>query len=214
MKLIIFGDSIAQGCWDDEGGWPVRLLNEVNKKQLDEAEPYKDYNMTYIRGVSGDTSRGLNNRIMREMEPMSTNSHTTVVIAIGFNDSIAEDGGNRVPKEETRENLEEIIEKCREEADELIFVGMTPVDESRTDPLPNEPGSSYLNSEVKEYEEIVREVAEEHSMKFIPLFDQLKGESWNEKLWDGVHPNSEGHKRIFEIVKPEIFEELEFQLSD
>ncbi|MFB6099700.1 MAG: SGNH/GDSL hydrolase family protein [Candidatus Nanohalobium sp.] len=215
MNLIIFGDSIAQGCWDDEGGWPARIRQEINQKQIEKAEPFFDYNLTYLRGVSGDTSEGLKDRILNEIEAMSdTNRDITAVVAIGINDSILEEDGNRVSRGDFRENLEELIEKCREETDQLILVGLTPVDESRADPMPDEPEASFLNSEIEDYEKIIEEVAEEKSTKFIPLFDRLNEESWDEKLWDGVHPNPDGHEKIFEIVKPEIFEKLDFQLSD
>lgn len=215
MNLIIFGDSISQGCWDEEGGWPVRLRQEINRKQIEKAEPFVDYNLTYLRGVSGDTSEGLNERVLSEIRAMSdTARDITAVVAIGINDSIVEKNGNRVSRKDFKQNLKEIVEKCRCEVDQVILLGLTPVDESRANPLPDETEASYINSEIGDYEEIIKEISEEDSTKFIPLFDRLSNESWDENLWDGIHPNSEGHERIYEIVKPEIFEELRFQLSN
>lgn len=215
MNLIIFGDSIVQGCWDEEGGWPVRLRQDINEKQIVDAEPFVDYNLTYLRGVSGDTSEGLNERVVNEIEAMSdTAQDITAVVAIGINDSIVEKNGNRVSRKNFKRNLEDIVEKCRIEVEQVILLGLTPVDESKTDLLPDEPKASYMNTEIEEYEDVIREVSEEKSAKFVPLFDRLNDDLWDEMLWDGVHPNSEGHERIFEIVKSEILEELEFQLSN
>jgi lysophospholipase L1-like esterase len=213
VKLIIFGDSITSGFWDEEGGWPIRIQREVNRRQLERGKPFKDYNMTYVRGVSGDTSRDLKQRLEDDVQTINLDENTTTVINIGFNDSIMEETGNRVPIEETRENLENIINNCQRIFDQTILVGFTPVDESQTDPLPNEPECSYLNSEIKRYEDEVRKIAEERGLKFIPLFDKLDADNWNEKLFDGVHPNTEGHREIFEVVRKPIFDELEFDLS-
>lgn len=213
MKLVIFGDSITSGFWDEEGGWAIRIQRKVNEKQLECGKPFKDYNMTYVRGVSGDTTRDLKQRIEDDIQTVNRKDNMTAVINIGFNDSIMEEKGNRVPLEETRKNLGEILDNCERIFDQTILVGITPVDESKTNPLPNEPDCSYLNSEVKRYEDEVKKIAEERGLKFIPLFDKLDGEDWNEKLYDGVHPNTEGHREIFEEVRRPIFEDLELDLS-
>lgn len=41
----------------------------------------------------------------------------------------------------------------------------------------------------------------------------LDSEAWNAKLFDGLHPNSEGHREIYREVKRPLFEELEFDHS-
>jgi lysophospholipase L1-like esterase len=38
-------------------------------------------------------------------------------------------------------------------------------------------------------------------MCFIEIFENWKKISYESLLYDGLHPNSEGHKKIFETVK-------------
>ncbi|MCW8966211.1 MAG: hypothetical protein OQK82_05950 [Candidatus Pacearchaeota archaeon] len=51
-----------------------------------------------------------------------------------------------------------------------------------------------------EYENILKEICKKENIQFIPLFDLLK----KEDLSDGMHPNTEGHKKIYEKVKQEL----------
>ena len=65
------------------------------------------------------------------------------------------------------------------------------------DPVPWHPEISYKNKYIKQFNGIVKQVCKENDINFIEILDKLS----KEDLKDGVHPNSEGHKKIFEIVR-------------
>jgi hypothetical protein len=39
-KILVFGDSIAYGDYDKEGGWVIRLRKFLDERQLDSYETY------------------------------------------------------------------------------------------------------------------------------------------------------------------------------
>lgn len=135
-----------------------------------------------------------------------------MVFSIGMNDCGISGGDYGVSKTEYRENVEEIIDKASHLADQVIAVGLSPVDEEElADSL---EASRYLNSGVREYEEILKRACSQEGVEFIPTFDSLaEGETWNQKLFDGLHPNTRGHQEIYEIVGEPIKSELEFEYS-
>jgi lysophospholipase L1-like esterase len=214
MNLLFFGDSIVQGLWDEEGGWPARIRQDIYREHLEEAAPFLDYNMVYLRGVSGDTSEDLKQRIGRELKDATdhSGSEVNVVFSVGINDCGKSGGESEVSREDYRENLIEIVDKAKRHADRVIAVGLTPVDEERLNG--EESADQYTNSEVRRYDDIIREVSEEKDVKFVPVFEKLiQDDEWNEKLFDGLHPETEGHRKIYELVKDEIISDLDFQYS-
>lgn len=55
----------------------------------------------------------------------------------------------------------------------------------------------YSNDNIQKYDKIIQKVVQEKKVFYCPMYDLLK----NKDLPDGVHPNSEGHKKIFLRVK-------------
>lgn len=154
----------------------------------------------------------MKNRITEELQNsmVNSNNHWTVVFSIGMNDCGMSNGENKVSKEQYRKNLEKIITKSKKFADQVIAVGLNPIDEQKLNE--SERLRNYLNSEVKEYENVFRQVCSEKSVKIIPTFEKLqRQEQWNKMLFDGLHPNSKGHEKIYQIVNKPIKSELNFQ---
>lgn len=214
MNLLFFGDSIVQGLWDESGGWPDRIKQDIYREHLEKSAPFLDYNMVYLRGVPGDTSEDLKQRIGSELEDATdhSGSEVNVVFSVGINDCGKTSGESEVSIENYRENLEEIIDRVSKRADTVIAVGLTPVDEERLNS--EETADHYTNSEVRKYNEVLREVCEEKDVKFVPVFEELvQDEEWTKNLFDGLHPDSEGHKKIYELVRDDIVDSLGPQLS-
>jgi acyl-CoA thioesterase I len=198
MSICIFGDSITRGYYDSEqGGWAERL-----KKYLEEKKGEAD---VYNLGISGDYTRDVLFRI--ECEAAAREAQM-IVFAIGINDSIILSGGkaNDTPNEfkENLENLSVIAEKYTKN---IIFVGLTRVDESKTNPIPWAPNKSYRNERIKEYDEAIQNHCEIKKYTFI----SMEGVLSNNDLEDGVHPNSNGHRKMFEKILPAIESEMKKQ---
>jgi len=207
VKLIIFGDSIAYGFWDPQGGWVQRLRSELDKRVAVESkellDPTTEYYRVYNLAISGNTSDVVLKQV--KSEPMlrikDDTDDSAIIVGIGVNDSatINDTGKNWVAPESFRKNIAGIIEKAKEQAAKVLFIGIAPVDEKRVAPCPFAPELSFRNSGAKRYEAIISEECEKAKVPFLPLFDALK-QGWDAKLEDGLHPNGYGHERIFKEV--------------
>lgn len=200
-QIIIFGDSISFGMWDEMGGWPVRLMQYFNKRVID--SHLEEFIATYVLGIPGNTSDDLILRFESEMNPrINTEQETSIIFAIGTNDSHLINPGrkNAVALENFEHNLIRLYEMSRHYAKNVYFVGLPMVDEEKTEPLFWMHERSYVNEEVKKYDAIVRKVSEELGVTFIDIYSEFEKQDHTKLLSDGLHPSSEGHRVIFEKV--------------
>ena len=86
MRVLIFGDSIAQGFFDSRGGWANRVANAFHQDALKNLN--NDYPEVINLGVSGDTVENILNRIEDETDVRRSATKTYLVIAVGMNDSL------------------------------------------------------------------------------------------------------------------------------
>ncbi len=184
--ICIFGDSIAWGAFDPEGGgWAGRLRSFVDKTSQEELEIYN-------LGICGETTEDLILRFKSECEARQPD---TIIFAIGINDSQIIDGKSQVTPERFEQNLNEILEQASSFTKDILFVGLSPVCESAE--------KFYTNEEIHKYDLALKRVAKDCGYKYIKIFEFLNA---HDICDDGLHPNSLGHHKIFEIVKNEIFE--------
>ena len=176
------------GTYDpEEGGWATRLRNYL------EPEDFIVYNC----GVSGDDTQRLLERF--EMEA-KTREPQLIIIAVGINDSQYENNKEnaRISEEKFTENIETLIKKAREFTENIVFVGITRVDESQTMPIPwSDRNKNYDNTNIARYDSIIEFAC---CGQGIPYLDTSELLSVND-LEDGLHPNPQGHQKIFEEVK-------------
>lgn len=191
-KVInIFGNSIAWGACDNEmGGWANRLRNYL----ANEAGAYFE---TYNLGVSGDNSDKLLKRFPIENEARDPD---IIMIAIGLNDSqhINSKDSLGVPLERFENNLLELIKQAKKFTEKIVFVGLTKVDEAKTMPIIWDTDKYYYDNEnIARYNAKIKEICEKNSLPFIAMLDLLS----DEDLEDGLHPNSQGHEKMFLRIK-------------
>jgi lysophospholipase L1-like esterase len=203
MKIIIFGDSIAHGAWDTkEGGWVQKFKNFLDEESLSESEnEYTIYNL----GVSGNTTEDLLERFEFETKQRLKGDEEELlfIFAIGINDTqfLHSKNNLRFTSEEYRDNLEKLLKTAKRFSQNIIFLGLTPVDESKTTPIPWNTDKSYKNEYIKEFNDVLEKFCRENKVYFIDVLNIFMKGNYNNLLEDGLHPNSEGHKKIFELIK-------------
>ncbi len=198
-QILVFGDSISYGAWDLEGGWVQRLRKYLDKINLTTNSYYIVYNL----GVSGDTSLNLLERFKFETEQrLDKNEETIFIFAIGANDSLFLKSKDDflVEKEGFKKNLGKLIKSAKSLSKKIIFIGLTPVDESKVNPLPWDKDKSNNNKHVKKYDSIIKSICSQNKVHFIELYDEFTKQDYKSLLQDGDHPNSKGHELIFNIV--------------
>ncbi len=189
-KILVFGDSTAWGAWDTEkGGWVNRLwLFFAEKKENTE-------NTIYNLSIDGGTTETILNRFESEAKIREAD---VLIFQSGGNDAAYEHEENNfwIPLDKFKENIEEIIQKAKKITDKVLFIGFKNVDESRTKPV-SWRDIYYTNENIKNYKNEMKDICKKHNVPFLDIFGLLT----NEDLEDGLHPNSKGHQKIFDIVK-------------
>jgi len=188
--ICIFGDSIALGAVDPEnGGWVAQLRRYFETNDYD----IEGYN----QGVSGDNTNDLLARFKVECEAREPQ---IIIFAIGINDSqyVKTKDNPRVPLKEFQNNLVELINRAKNFSDKIVFVGLTKVEESKVMPIPwSDEEKFYDNESIAKYNAIIEKISTENNLPFVNLLDLLEPND----LDDGLHPNSEGHKKMFLKIK-------------
>jgi lysophospholipase L1-like esterase len=208
-RILVFGDSIVYGAWDreKEGGWVHRLRKFLDEKHF--IEPDFDY-AVYNLGVSGNTIGELLERFEFETKGrVEEDEEMIIIFQIGINDSqfVISQNGLRTSSEKFRENVEKLINQAQKFTSKIVFVGLTPVDESKTTPIPWNPDKIYKNENIKMKNEIIKSVCRKNNIYFIEIFEKWIKSDYKKLIEDGLHPNSAGHKKIFEAVKDFLIQE-------
>jgi lysophospholipase L1-like esterase len=200
MQLFIFGDSIVYGSHDKVGGWAQRLRLFYEEKMRE--SKFELYHEVFVLGVPGDRSIHLCERCEQEISARwEAKDQTILLFAVGINDSIvlSQSQKHSVEPDEFRKNILTLSSLGKKYATKTFFVGLTPVDESKVNPIPWFPKGSYLQQERLLYTTILSEVASATDNIFIPIKTLSQKD-----LEDGVHPNTQGHEKMYVTVKQNI----------
>lgn len=156
----------------------------------------------------GDTAANLLKRFesecaVRVRDSIEYGESIYIVFAIGINDSqyLHKEKSMRTSEKEFENNIQQLIELAKKFTSKIMFIGLTPVDESKINPIPWSTNKSYKNSYVKIYEKIIQAVCLRNKVRFVEIFDKFSKLDYKKLLYDGLHPNSSGHQKIFEFIK-------------
>ena len=205
MRVLIFGDSITQGFWDIEGGWVSRIRKHYDQQMMDgtDNDPPTIFNL----GVSGNSSDDVLARFDNETKARAT-EELAFVVAIGVNDARTKAGVNYSDPTRYRQNLSEILKLAKQYSSRILFVGLTPCVEERSNPV-SWGDTGYTNGRIKDFDNILREFCQENQVPFAEVYEPFaKAEAESELLPDSLHPNDKGHQLIADLVTPGLFELL------
>lgn len=204
--FCIFGDSITYGMWDlADGGWTSKLRKFLDKRNLTDSE---NYFLVYNLGVDGDDTARLVKRFNAESVSRFYDIQArsrAIFFAIGTNDSCYRETKNNATTSpnEFKNNLSEIIKNARSLTSEIIFLGIAKGSDKDTMPFLNSTtGKCYDKENIRIYNDIIKKICEKERVLFINILDKMT----DNDFYDGLHPNSAGHQKIFEIVKDFLIE--------
>ena len=210
-KLVALGDSGVLG-WGDplEGGWCERLRRHWMELP---SGP-----VLYNLGVRGDGLERLAARFSAEVGcrgELRRQLPQGILLGIGLNDTARvgrPDGRPQLDAEGFLFGLQQLLHKAKKIA-AVHVIGLTPVEESA---MPYAGVLWYSLADIRRYEALLEEACLEANVPFLPLLEGLLADSdW--PLWlsnDGLHLNSEGHRRVFERVRswPALLDWADLQL--
>jgi acyl-CoA thioesterase-1 len=171
--IVAFGDSLTAGLGvPPDQSYPVRL-----QRKLDAAGyAYRVVNA----GVSGETTAGGARRVSWVLK----NKPAIVILELGGNDGL-----RGLSLQETKANLERIIQQLQQASVTVVLAGMK---------LPPNYGQDYTDG----FESLYQALAKQYRLTLIPFFlDGVAGSSLLNQA-DGIHPTGEGYRIIVEKILP------------
>ncbi|WP_416448314.1 arylesterase [Leeuwenhoekiella sp. A2] len=177
--ILVFGDSLTAGYGLD----PNDAFSAVLQSKLDSLG--YDYNVVNA-GLSGETTASGKNRISWVLKQ----NVDIFILELGANDGL-----RGIPLDETRTNLQAIIDTVRNKDPEtnIVLAGMQ---------IPPNMGQEYT----ADFRQIFPDLAAKNDVFLIPfLLENVAGiPSLNQA--DGIHPTVEGHKivakNVWEVINP------------
>ncbi|QSE96124.1 arylesterase [Fulvivirga lutea] len=171
--ILFYGDSLTAGYGlSKEQAFPALIEEKLN----DGSKEYEIINA----GLSGETTAGGLNRL----DWILKKPVDIFVLELGANDGL-----RGLPLDQTKKNLQAIIDKVKAKNPDvqLVIAGMM---------VPPNLGEEYSN----EFRSIFPQLAQKNDAILIPFL--LDGVAGNEhlNLADGIHPNVDGHKIVAETV--------------
>ena len=171
--FCIFGDSVTQSAYV-KIGWVDLLRQHLETKYPD------DFISVFNLGVGGNTTGDVINRFNNEA--LSRNP-TSLIFAVGINDTKA----NNPPG--FTANIEKLIKLTKEYPQDITFVGLVLGDWAGNEPFSQE--------RITIFNHILKTTTGLHGCKFIDLQGKLTPIDFQ----DGLHPNQDGHRKMFEVIK-------------
>lgn len=191
INILVFGDSIAYGAWDDDkAGWVnrLRLILEDNSNQY-----YNIFNMS----IPGETTRGIVERFVSECDyRYCMNTDTIIIFSIGINDSYIINGKNNISIIDFKNNILNLINMTKKYTKKILFIGLSNVDESKVKPVLWDENICYLNKEILRYNKVLEDICKQYEINYLNIFDLFELID----LKDGIHPNCVGHKKLCDEV--------------
>jgi acyl-CoA thioesterase-1 len=177
--ILAMGDSLTEGYGlPREKAYPAQL-------ELRLREFHKDYEVVNA-GVAGETSAGT----LARLDWVLQRRPVIVILATGANDGL-----RGIAPESTATNIDQILERLRDEGVVTVLAGMLMV---------RNLGVGFTG----EFDALYPQLAQKWGVRFIPFL--LEGVALRPELNlpDGIHPNEAGHAVIVQRILPLVFEAI------
>lgn len=173
--ILVLGDSLAAGYGlDPSQAFPALLQEKIDA--LGSGYGYQVVNA----GISGDTSASGRRRI----DWLLHRRVDVLILELGANDGL-----RGVPLEETRSNLQQIVDRTRQRYPDakVVLAGMQ---------VPPNMGPDYTSG----FAAIFPELARKNGVALVPFLLEGVAGRRDLNLPDGIHPTAEGHRIVAENV--------------
>lgn len=202
-NYIIIGDSITYGIGDFEScGWAAMFKNYIVNK--DDSKVCNNY--VHIAGFPGATSSDILNKINSILQSfMHKEFLNTVILSIGANDTQIFNGEPKNNIENYKSNIEKIAKLVTDKGCNLTILGLTRIESDekflwKSNKYYDNDVISEYDRDLKlilDYDAELKELCKNNKIKYIPMKEVLE----KSDFIDGLHPNHNGHKKIFEYIR-------------
>jgi len=182
MKLVCIGDSLTYGygvlsaeCWVDliKMHFDIEVINQ---------------------GVNGDTTSGI---LSRYYSDVIDKKPDYVIIMAGTNDLLM-----NYPLTLIKDNIKILVKEAKENTIVPIIAFQPPIIAEIAESYWNEKGN-YATSAIilAAYVNWLKTYSQDNNIDFVNFYDIFINENSIKSLYsDGIHPNADGHKLMFDAV--------------
>lgn len=192
-NVIIFGDSVTWGRGlPARVGWANLLRNDLETRSIGKWS-------LYDLGIDGDTSKNVLDRF--DIESAARNP-ALILFAVGVNDSAYRRSKDQpiIDTDTYNRNMRTLFHKAVALVGKNNVYAIAPIKGSDefTMPLPDSTtGKCYKKERVTEYANLLNRICQEEEAGYVRLSTVIT----DVDFYDGLHPNIEGHRKIYnEIV--------------
>ncbi len=190
-NILIFGDSISVGKGvEKEKSWPILLCNYFDKQN-------KYSILVHNLSFPGESTNEVVKRFSSETKTRDREGVSlSIIFTIGINDArcVNKKTNTTTPENIFRKNIETLIKEAQKYTNNIVFIGISGVDEKKTMPLGN---LYFSNKTISKYSAIVNKICDKNNVSFINLEKDFRKKFIAE---DGVHLNRLGHQMIADKV--------------
>lgn len=200
LKIIALGDSMVYGFGDHEGGgWVERLRRQW-------MNPNIPGHIIYNLGIRGNGVIQVAQRLEQEFRhrgELRNSQPDLIILSVGINDSarLGRPTGRYYTNFDTfQTQLAQLLDQAQQLCP-VLFVGMTPVNESK---MPCYTCFYYNHGDQYRYKEATKLACHMRQIPYLDVFDlwMNRGEIWcqGNLCADGLHPNVNGYQALLQDV--------------
>ncbi len=189
INILVFGDEIVDYKY---------ILSRI--LEYDSSDNY--YTVLNFE-MLGDTTEDVKNRFDDECKAIcSKDTKPIIIFSIGVNDTQNINGEDKVCLEAFINNIITIINSAKKYTDNILFIGLTKVDESKIEFFPWNKDKCYSDSKIILFDFVLKEICLENNVDYIDAYDLLESKD----LFDGLHLNANGQHKVCNKIKSKIKE--------
>ncbi|MFF7458068.1 GDSL-type esterase/lipase family protein [Kitasatospora sp. NPDC008115] len=191
LRIVFLGDSFTQGVGDPEyRGWVGRVMADCWAGFAVGPDEVTAFNLGVRRNTSADVLARFRDETAARVLPGADNR---LVLSVGSNDAVEEDGRPRVAPEECLANVAALLDGARERGLAPLVVGPPPVAGA---------GAPHLERLLA----LADGIAGTCAGRGVPFIDVTR-ELAADRVWtaealagDGAHPGAAGYRRLADLV--------------
>ena len=187
INILVFGDEIVDYKY---------ILSHI--LEHDYSDNY--YNVLNFE-MWGDTTLDVKNRFDDECKKIYYKDRDSIIIfSVGVNDTQNINGDEKVSLEAFENNIISLINNAKKYTDNILFIGLTKVDESEIEFYPWNKDKCYSDSKIILFDFVLKEICLENNVDYIDAYDLLESKD----LFDGLHLNGNGQHKVCNKIKSKI----------
>jgi hypothetical protein len=211
-RVIAYGSSTTYGLWGSKQ--VAGYVEQLKYSMMDACQGQSEERFVHVynRGRPGETIGQTVYSLEHDssMTFVSQKGRTIGAFMLGGYDHVITKDSRPDPvttRVRFLADLGRIGEICTRFGVIAVFLGLPPLDDTKTQEIYEKTGELFLDDDRREYEAMVRQSAEQNNYPFIEVYDALGGKDMSKRdftAYDGLHSNGQAHTVIHNLLASQV----------